>query len=64
MLKKLTFLAVVSVAFGSLPPLPGCQTFHDNQCSGNQINTPDSFENRRWFTPQRGDPDWIPSFQG
>ena len=29
--------------------LPGCETFRENQCSGDNIVTPDSFENRRWF---------------
>lgn len=30
---------------------------------GNTIITDPSFENHRWITPARGDPDWQPSYQ-
>lgn len=43
--------------------LPGCQTFSDNQCAGNQSATPASFEARRWQTPLPGAENWQPSFQ-
>ena len=43
--------------------LPGCQTFQDNHCSGNQINSNASMAQRRWFTPKRGDSGYLPSFQ-
>jgi hypothetical protein len=35
-------------------PLPGCQTFDLNQCSGDNIETNSSFEASRWWTPRQG----------
>ncbi|KAL0477878.1 hypothetical protein AKO1_005265 [Acrasis kona] len=32
------------------PPLPGCQTFYDNQCKGNDVQTDPEMAKRRWFT--------------
>jgi hypothetical protein len=46
-----------------LPPLPGCETFQENQCVGNTIITNASFENHRWYTPDRGTDGWQPSYQ-
>lgn len=51
------------VAISTKPPLPGCDVFTENRCQGTQIDTPDLFENHRWFTPLRGDADYRPSFQ-
>ncbi|KAJ5072266.1 alpha-amylase [Anaeramoeba ignava] len=45
------------------PPLPGCEIFTDGKCSGDEINMPDSFANRRWQTPGQNDPDYQSSFQ-
>eukprot|EP01116_Phalansterium_solitarium_P024025 TRINITY_DN8669_c0_g1_i1.p1 TRINITY_DN8669_c0_g1~~TRINITY_DN8669_c0_g1_i1.p1 ORF type:complete len:872 (-),score=231.66 TRINITY_DN8669_c0_g1_i1:183-2798(-) len=45
------------------PPLPGCQTFQLNQCSGNNIVTPDQFDASRWWTPRPGDAGYLPSYQ-
>eukprot|EP01100_Stratorugosa_tubuloviscum_P003102 TRINITY_DN1732_c1_g1_i1.p1 TRINITY_DN1732_c1_g1~~TRINITY_DN1732_c1_g1_i1.p1 ORF type:complete len:881 (-),score=384.24 TRINITY_DN1732_c1_g1_i1:102-2744(-) len=44
-------------------PLPGCQIFTDNQCSGDIIITPESYENRRWQTPSRNHQDYLQSYQ-
>eukprot|EP01125_Pyxidicula_operculata_P006151 TRINITY_DN2141_c0_g1_i3.p1 TRINITY_DN2141_c0_g1~~TRINITY_DN2141_c0_g1_i3.p1 ORF type:complete len:858 (-),score=126.05 TRINITY_DN2141_c0_g1_i3:47-2620(-) len=46
----------------SKPPLPGCQTFSNNQCSGNNINTPPEYEASRWWTPQPTDQSYLPSY--
>eukprot|EP00948_MAST-09A_sp_MAST-9A-sp1_P000980 g980.t1 len=43
--------------------LPGCDTYHDNQCNGNTIITNESFAERRWFTPKRGSEGYLASFQ-
>eukprot|EP00047_Mylnosiga_fluctuans_P006418 m.246766 g.246766 ORF g.246766 m.246766 type:complete len:724 (+) comp15173_c0_seq1:482-2653(+) len=48
---------------GPPSPLPGCETFHENQCQGDQIITPASFENHRWYTPERSSSLWKPGFQ-
>jgi hypothetical protein len=44
-------------------PLPGCNTFQNNQCAGNQIDTPPQYEASRWWTPHRKDADYLPSYQ-
>jgi len=44
-------------------PLPGCQLYDDNQCSGNDTETPTSFDARNWQTPARGAPGYFASFQ-
>ena len=43
--------------------LPGCDTYHDNQCVGNTIVTNSSFAANRWFTPPRGAAGYQDSFQ-
>jgi myo-inositol-hexaphosphate 3-phosphohydrolase len=43
--------------------LPECQIYAENQCVGDQIATDQSFESHRWFTPRKGDADYISSFQ-
>jgi hypothetical protein len=43
--------------------LPDCQVYAENQCVGDQIATDSSFETHRWFTPRKGDADYISSFQ-
>jgi len=45
------------------PPLPGCATYHENQCSGREVDTDPSFEDHRWFTPAKGDVGYEESFQ-
>jgi len=45
------------------PPLPGCNVFSENQCSGDVIITPPAFENHRWFTPSKTEPGYQASFQ-
>ena len=47
----------------SKPPLPNCDTFHENQCNGNTIVTNSTFENHRWFTPLKGQEGYMESFQ-
>ena len=44
-------------------PLADCQTFQDNQCQGDAINTSDVFAARRWATPSRKDKGYVASFQ-
>lgn len=48
---------------GSDCPLPGCNTFDDNQCSGNETDTPAVYGNRTWQTPAPGSAGYYPSFQ-
>ena len=43
--------------------LPSCQVYSENQCQGNAIVTDPSFEDHRWFTPAKGEPGYISSFQ-
>lgn len=43
--------------------LPDCQIYSENKCVGDQIVTDSSFESHRWFTPRKGDPDYLTSFQ-
>lgn len=44
--------------------LPGCETFSDNQCSGNNITTPNSFAAAAWQTPPANDKaNYLASFQ-
>eukprot|EP00122_Pirum_gemmata_P021396 Pgem_evm1s19936 len=43
--------------------LPGCDTYHLNQCQGNVIETDPSFESYRWYTPAKGEKGYLPSFQ-
>lgn len=44
-------------------PLPGCQTYNDNQCSGDNITTPASYIARMWQAPAPGEPGYLPSYQ-
>ena len=48
---------------GTIQDLPGCQVFQDNHCSGNQINSNASMNERRWFTPARNEEGYLESFQ-
>jgi hypothetical protein len=48
---------------GSDCPLPGCDTYSDNQCSGNETDTPAIYANRTWQTPAPGSPGYYASFQ-
>ena len=43
--------------------LPTCQVYSENKCEGNAIVTDPSFEDHRWFTPARGEPGYVSSFQ-
>jgi alpha-amylase len=43
--------------------LPDCQIYSLNQCQGDVIVTDDSFEAAKWFTPAKGQPGYISSFQ-
>ena len=43
--------------------LPGCNTYHDNICQGNNVETPSDFEKRRWQTPHKDSADYLPSYQ-
>jgi alpha-amylase len=45
------------------PPLPGCDTFHNNVCTGSVIETDPSFEASRWQTPARGSSKWQAGYQ-
>lgn len=58
-----TLCCVLAVAAAFKAPLPGCQTFQQNQCSGKDVETPESFEAHRWYTPLRGDSDYRDGFQ-
>ena len=53
----------VKTAKCSKPPLPNCETFHENQCDGNVIVTNSTFENHRWFTPLQGEDGYLDSYQ-
>jgi alpha-amylase len=57
------FAPLLASVLSSSAPLPGCQVFSANQCSGNVVETNASFEENRWFTPEKGDPDYEESFQ-
>jgi alpha-amylase len=61
MYRALSLLLALTIA--SAKELPGCNTYHDNQCSGNTITTNASMAARRWFTPAKGAPGYLPSFQ-
>ena len=52
-----------SVGIVGAGDLPDCQIYSENKCNGNEIVTDSSFESHRWFTPRRGDKDYISSFQ-
>jgi alpha-amylase len=43
--------------------LPGCQTYQDNQCSGNTIVTDPSFANHTWQTFPQNSSDYRASYQ-
>ncbi|CAM9122953.1 unnamed protein product, partial [Ectocarpus fasciculatus] len=43
--------------------LPSCEVYSENQCVGDQIETAESFEDHKWFTPERGSPGYLDSFQ-
>ena len=40
-----------------------CQTYNDNQCSGDIIITPPSYSDRNWQTPAPGTPYYFDSYQ-
>eukprot|EP00727_Mastigamoeba_balamuthi_P001792 m51a1_g1161 hypothetical protein (861) ;mRNA; r:330037-333715 len=42
--------------------LPGCQTFTDNRCQGDQIDVDPKYAANMWYTPQPGDADYQESF--
>ena len=63
MLSHSLFLVSLVLVGAQASPLPGCQTYHDNQCQGNTITTNASMGERRWFTPARGTKGYLPSFQ-
>lgn len=44
-------------------PLPGCTTYSLNQCSGNDTETPVSFDAAMWQTPTKGQNGYMASFQ-
>ena len=46
-----------------LKELPSCEIFSENKCNGNDIETASSFEDHRWFTPERGSQNYVSSFQ-
>lgn len=48
---------------GSDCPLPGCQTYTENQCTGNTIVTDPSFADRMWQTPPKGGDGYRASYQ-
>jgi alpha-amylase len=54
--------ALTLVGFSAAAQLPGCTTYHANQCQGRNIDTNASEASKRWFTPQKSDPDFLPSF--
>lgn len=43
--------------------LPSCEVYSENQCVGDQINTDESFDDHKWFTPERGSAGYLESFQ-
>jgi hypothetical protein len=60
----LSLLFGTSLFSGALAgDLPDCQIYSENQCVGNEVITDPNFENHRWFTPRKGDTDYISSFQ-
>ncbi len=46
------------------PPLPGCQTYHPNDCTGNDINTPAVLDANRWQTPRPGSEHYEATYGG
>lgn len=51
------------ISYNHLKDLPYCEVYNENRCVGNEIVTDPSFEDHRWYTPQRGDADYISSYQ-
>jgi alpha-amylase len=43
--------------------LPGCDVYRLNQCNGDQISADPAVADNKWFTPLKGDADYIDSFQ-
>jgi len=60
MLTAASFLLASGV---SAKDLATCEVYSENQCSGSSNVTPESFEDHRWYTPDRSSKDWRPSFQ-
>eukprot|EP00042_Codosiga_hollandica_P037252 m.291163 g.291163 ORF g.291163 m.291163 type:complete len:859 (+) comp55093_c0_seq1:63-2639(+) len=48
---------------GNNCPLPGCETYTDNQCSGDVIITPNNFTAMNWQTPDPTNGLYRPSYQ-
>ena len=44
-------------------PLPTCEIYSENKCSGNTIVTDPTFEDHRWYTPAPGSADYKTSYQ-
>ncbi|PRP89569.1 hypothetical protein PROFUN_00833 [Planoprotostelium fungivorum] len=47
------FLLLLALSQAGKPPLGGCDTFRDNQCNGNNVETDPAMAERRWFTPPK-----------
>ena len=61
----LVFAAVTTLLHGTLTlaTLPGCQTYHENQCQGNTITSNATVGANRWFTPPSTTKGTTKSFQ-
>jgi hypothetical protein len=57
-------LSLSSLGLGFSQDLPNCEIYSENKCNGDVIVTDKSFEDHRWFTPKKGDADYLSSYQG
>ena len=48
------FISLLIIPAVLAKSLPGCQTFHQNQCNGNTITSNASVAANRWYTPTKG----------
>lgn len=62
-LLQVSYVGGAGLSDNATCPLGDCQTFQDNQCQGDAINTSDVFAARRWATPSRKDKGYVASFQ-
>jgi alpha-amylase len=62
MLANIITTLIAATAAAAASSLPGCQTYHQNQCVGNNILSNASVSQNQWFTPPAG-PNVPRSFQ-
>ncbi|KAL0240977.1 hypothetical protein GEMRC1_006213 [Eukaryota sp. GEM-RC1] len=47
-----------------LPPLPGCDVYQENQCSGKHAETDPKYASHTWQTPRNTSAKYLPSYEG